>query len=255
MGSYNDLKKKTSFTNMTIDGVHKQPTYMVHLSNYKTGPKFSIGTKLPSSFIRSSSTPAPGSYNLVGEDRAKFKSEPRFSFGGCARFGLGQSPTKKMPGPGAYNPKDPLLHMETKVGFGSSSRAKATLASQHNPGPGAYEARSSLGQGKMFTAGGRHPTNYTRSRSLPGPGAYNPSLVAVCQTPPQCGFGTATRNDIVGKGAQAPGPGTYDLQSFKATGSDAPKYSTASRRRLHDLNSYVTPGPGSYNSHITSFGY
>jgi len=256
LGSYNDLKKRTSFSNMTTDGVKKEPTYMIHVSNYRTGPKYSLGARTPTASCRSSSTPAPGSYNMPAEDKAKFTSQPRFSFGGCARFGLGQSPTKKMPGPGAYNPKDPTLHMEVKVGFGSSSRSKVGSA-QANPGPGAYEARSSLGQGQMFTAGGRRPTNITRSRSQPGPGAYNPMTGQIYNAPPKCGFGTSTRTDHAAQSRNScmPGPGTYEMQSFRSTGSDAPKYSATSRRRVHDLNSYVTPGPGSYNAHVTSFGY
>jgi hypothetical protein len=256
LGSYNDLRSKTAFSSVTTDGVHKKSTYMHSLSNFRTGPKFSLGTKLPSSFIRSSSTPAPGAYSLPGgESSAKYRSEPRFSFGGGSRFGLAQSPAKQMPGPGAYNPKDPTLSMTPKVGFGSGARAKVALVSQHNPGPGAYEARSSLGHGRMFTAGGRHPVNHSRSRSQPGPGAYSPSLRSVKEASPMCGFGTAVRGDVPGaRSGQAPGPGSYEMQSFRGTGSGAPKYSTSSRHRLIDLNSYVTPGPGSYNSHVTSFG-
>lgn len=255
LGSYNDLRSKTAFSSVTTDGVNKNPPSMRNFSNFRTGPKFSLGTKLPSSFIRSSSTPAPGAYSLPGDDNsAKYRTEPRFSFGGCARFGLAQSPAKQMPGPGTYNPKDPTLSMTPKVGFGSGARAKVALTSQHNPGPGAYEARSSLGNGRMFTAGGRHPVNHTRSRSQPGPGAYTPSMRSVKEASPMCGFGTSLRGGVAGaRAGQAPGPGSYEMQSFRGTGSDAPKYSTSSRHRLIDLNSYVTPGPGSYNAHITSF--
>uniref|UniRef100_A0A7S4PSW3 Uncharacterized protein n=1 Tax=Alexandrium monilatum TaxID=311494 RepID=A0A7S4PSW3_9DINO len=258
LGSHMDLKKKLASADFASveAGVKKDPTYMIHFSNFKTGPKFSFGGRSASDFMKSSGAPAPGSYNLPQEDKAKYKSEPRFSFGGCARFGLGQSPTKKMPGPGAYNPRDPTLHMEAKVGFGSGGRSKIGAPHQ-NPGPGAYEARSTVGQGKMFTAGGRHPTNIGRSRSQPGPGAYSPSIGQVYNAVPKCGFGTSTRTDHAARNRNAcmPGPGTYEMQNFATLGTDAPKYSTTSRRRVHDLNSYVTPGPGSYNAHVTSFGY
>uniref|UniRef100_A0A7S1RFE8 Uncharacterized protein n=1 Tax=Alexandrium catenella TaxID=2925 RepID=A0A7S1RFE8_ALECA len=254
LGSYSDLKKKTSFANVATEGVKKDGTYMIHFSNFKTGPKFSMGTRTPSGFMRSSDAPAPGSYTLMNEDKSKYTAQPRFSFGGCARFGLGQSPTKKAPGPGAYNPKDPTLNMEVKVGFGSSNRKG--LVSSHNPGPGAYEARPG-GSSPMFTAGGRHPTNINRSRSQPGPGAYTPNSGQVFNATPKCGFGTSTRTDHAARSRNStmPGPGTYEMQNFRSTGSDAPKYSATSRRRVHDLDSYVTPGPGSYNSHVTSFGY
>jgi len=44
------------------------------------------------------------------------------------------------------------------------------------------------------------------------------------------------------------------MQNFKSMGKDSKKFSATSRRRVHDLSSYVTPGPGTYNAHATSFG-
>merc|ERR1719491_10428 len=91
---------------------------------------------------------------------------------------------------------------------------------------------------------------------MPGPGAYSPTTISVYQTSPKCGFGTSTRGEFGTKSRMAaqPGPGAYELQNFKCMGKDSVKYSATSRRRMHDLNSYVTPGPGTYNSHATSFG-
>merc|ERR1719191_2178299 len=94
-----------------------------------------------------------------------------------------------------------------------------------------------------------------RSRSLPGPGAYTPSINGAYQSSPKCGFGTSTRGEIYGgAGRGQPGPGTYEMQNWKCLGKDSAKYSATSRRRIHDLNSYVTPGAGTYNAHATSFG-
>merc|ERR1711972_440057 len=107
----------------------------------------------------------------------------------------------------------------------------------------------------MFTARGRHPTSYMRSRSMPGPGAYTPATQGVYNSPPKCGFGTSTRGDFAGGASRGmPGPGTYEMQSWKCMGRDSAKYSATSRRRMHDLNSYVTPGPGTYNAHSPVFG-
>lgn len=257
LGDYNDIKKKTEFAGVTVDGVVKGPTFMTHISGFKTGPKWTLGTKLGCSFIKSSSTPAPGTYTVPAEDRsAKYKAPPKFSFGGCSRFALGESPMKKAPGPGAYNPRDPN-DSSIKVGFGGISKGgRGPPVPEANPGPGAYEARTTMGQGKMFTATGRHPAYSGKSSGLPGPGAYNPSTSTVFQSPPKCGFGTSTRADIAGglKSWAMPGPGTYDMQNMLSVGSSGPKYSATSRRRMHDLNSYITPGPGSYNSHVTMFG-
>merc|ERR1719456_1805861 len=159
-------------------------------------------------FMRSAAGPAPGSYNLPHDEKSKFKTSCKFSFGGGSRFGLGQSPTKQQPGPGAYNPRDPALYVDTKVGFGTSVRNKGTPASQANPGPGAYEVRSTVGDALMFTARGRHPTSYMRSRSQPGPGAYNPKDHYTILASPKCGFGTSTRDEGSGGAnrlAQMPG--------------------------------------------------
>merc|ERR1712113_205264 len=172
-------------------------------------PKYTMGLRGPSSFIRSSSTPAPGSYNMPMDEKGKYRAFPKYSFGGCSRFGLGQSPVKKQPGPGAYNPKDPAGETATKVGFGGSTRGKGQPMSTHNPGPGAYEYRSCMGQGKMFTARGRHPVSYMRARSQPGPGAYSPVETVAYHTPMKVGFGTSTRGDTASaaRNLVAPGPG------------------------------------------------
>jgi hypothetical protein len=143
-----------------------------------------------------------------------------------------------------------------KVGFGSQMRFKGSILAQANPGPGTYETGGRRG-GLMYTARGRHNASLNRGRSQPGPGAYNPSDHTVYEAAPKCGFGTSTRTSdgSFRQNLASPGPGAYELQNFKATGSEAPKFSATSRRHVHDLNSYVTPGPGSYNSHVTSFGY
>jgi len=254
LGGHDDLKARTMFTMSTTDGVLKRTTFMDKISRYPSAPQVTIATRGENMFERAAQGPAPGSYNLEGTElKSKFKGTPKFSFGASSRFGLGGSPSKQQPGPGAYNPKDPSVTEDTKVGFGTSIRAKPG-GSQANPGPGAYECRSTVGGGVMFTARGRHVQTYMRSRSLPGPGAYSPTTNGAYQTSPKCGFGTSVRGDFTNGDRGKPGPGTYDMQNFKTVGKDTPKYSATSRRKMHDLNSYVTPGPGTYNAHVTSFG-
>merc|ERR1719224_33579 len=90
---------------------------------------------------------------------------------------------------------------------------------------------------------------------MPGPGAYSPTLGGAYFGGPKPSFGSSVRGDIMtAAGRGQPGPGTYEMQNFKCLGKDSAKYSATSRRRVHDLNSYVTPGPGTYNAHATSFG-
>ncbi|CAE7666637.1 Pum2 [Symbiodinium pilosum] len=256
--SSEDLKSKLQFSSMTTDGVKKGPTFMHTVSNFKTGARWTFGQKGPSTFIASSSTPAPGSYNMNhGQGGGRYKSLPKFSFGGATRFAAGEAPSKKQPGPGAYNPRDPLLTAGPKVSFAGANAGRGPPLPENAPGPGAYEQRSNLGKSKMFTARGRQASSYMRSRSQPGPGAYDPKVGAVLMGIPKCGFGTSIRNDITGaaRSLMLPGPGAYDMQSAMSVGKNGPKYSAASRRRVHDLDSYVTPGPGTYNAHTTSFVY
>lgn len=250
MGLGDDLKARTMFSMSTTDGVLKRTTFIHKISGYVTAPEITIASKGGSMFARTGQSPSPGTYNLPHDEKSKFKTTSRYSFGGGSRFGLGQSPTKLQPGPGAYNPRDPTLELDTKVGFGTSVRNKGSTSA--NPGPGAYENRSTVGGGIMCTARGRHVQSYMRSRSLPGPGAYSPTLAGAYQTSPKCGFGTSIRAGQYADGK--PGPGTYEMQNNKCVGKDSAKYSATSRRKMHDLNSYVTPGPGTYNSHATSFG-
>merc|ERR1719217_858165 len=111
----------------------------------------------------------------------------------------------------------------------------------------------------MFTAKGKHASSY-RERSVvgPGPGAYTPSMRCAYKEAPKCGFGTSSRDAEHARAARTqgnPGPGAYEMQYHAGIGRDAVKYSATSRRRVHDLNSYLTPGPGTYNAHVTSFGY
>jgi hypothetical protein len=253
-GDMQDLKARTTFSKSTTDGVLKRTTFIHKLSTYQSAPEITIASRGENMFARSSVGPSPGSYNLPHEEKSRFRTSSRFSFGGSSRFGLGPVATKQQPGPGQYNPKDPSLLVETKVGFGTSVRNKGAPASQANPGPGAYESRSTVGGGLMFTARGRSATSYMRSRSLPGPGTYAPTLQGAYQTAPKCGFGTSVRGDFGGGSRAQPGPGTYEVHNFRSVGKDSKKFSATSRRKMHDLSSYVTPGPGTYNAHATSFG-
>eukprot|EP00403_Amphidinium_massartii_P039152 CAMPEP_0178436264 /NCGR_PEP_ID=MMETSP0689_2-20121128/34351_1 /TAXON_ID=160604 /ORGANISM="Amphidinium massartii, Strain CS-259" /LENGTH=489 /DNA_ID=CAMNT_0020058357 /DNA_START=30 /DNA_END=1499 /DNA_ORIENTATION=+ len=255
--SHADMRAKTAIAACTVDGVLKRTTFMSAVSAYHGAPKYSIASRGPSSFARSSSTPAPGSYSSPELEKSKFKNGPRFSFGSSARFGLGPSPLKMQPGPGQYNPRDPTLNSDPKVGFGSSKRVRGDGDPEPNPGPGAYEVRSTVGDALMFTARGRQPTSYMKARSQPGPGAYTPKDHYINTSTPKCGFGTSTREELasrVSRLASLPGPGAYELHQFKTIGKDSLKFSATSRRRMHDISSYTSPGPGAYNAHVTQFG-
>lgn len=255
-GGFNDMKERTSaFGAVSTSGVKKGGVYATNISHIKSSPKFTMGArdKTPS-FIRTTSTPAPTAYERSEDGSSKFNNPVRAKIGKEQRWGSAMNPTKRQPGPGAYTPKDPVLAVSPKIGFGSSMRLQGAIIAQSNPGPGAYEARSCLGESQCFTAKGRHPTHYVAQKALPGPGAYTPVTTISMKHGPRAGFGTSRRDDIAPLRTLGPGPGSYELQNYKNVGMDAPKTSMTSRRRVHDINSYLTPGPGSYNNHHTCFG-
>jgi hypothetical protein len=255
------LSRKKPPLSATVGGVVKGPTYMVAHSRWKTSPKWTMVRRGPSNLLmRASSAPAPGTYDLPSTEKTKHRSGPRASFGVGTRFGLDDIPlTKQGPGPAAYRVKDPHMTPGTKVGFGTSVRSPMGVSSGLIPGPGAYELKSTFGTGMMFTAKGKSSASHMkRSSSAPGPGAYTPSIRAAYKESPKCGFGKSSRDSEHARASRTqgnPGPGAYEMQYHYGIGRDAVKYSATSRHRVHDLNSYLTPGPGTYNAHVTSFGY
>jgi hypothetical protein len=255
-GGYQDLKRIAStLSDVTTDGVKQGATYMGNLSGCRSSPKFTIGG-LPrsSTMTRSSSTPAPGTYDRVSGD-IKYTQQPHFSFGrGPSRFGMSPRRSRCQPGPGAYNPKDPARSVSIKAGFGGSRKFRSAATAKDHPGPGAYEIRSTVGEGRACTARGRFVAQKLSIAANPGPGTYDPSTYFTLVARPKTGFGTSRRGGEGRLAELAPGPGTYDMQNAKGLGTDAPQFSVTSRRRRLEIESYLTPGPGSYNSHLTCFG-
>lgn len=249
-------------------GVLTRTPHMVSFSKFESSPKWTMRTRGNASMVRSTYTPAPGAYELPMVDRVKYKGAPKFGFGTGSRFGMGSAlggGNRDQPGPGQYTPNDPALSKGTRVGFGTSIR-QGLSSRIRSPGPGTYEMHGAIGRGSpMFTATGKQPVSYLKKASglcpSPGPGAYNSNLTL--GGGPKCGFGTSSRDAEIRRmggttGDEAggnPGPGAYDGQASMALGATAPKFSITSRRRMHDLNSYMSPGPGAYNANITSFGY
>jgi len=194
INEHKELKARTQFSNQTNDGILKRTTFIHKVSGYRSAPEISIASKGGNTMIRSTAGPAPGTYHLPPDHKTKFKRGFCPSFGGSSRFGIGTAPTKIAPGPGQYEPTDPALLVETKVRFGTSVRGKMSML-HNNPGPGSYEVRSTVGGGMMFTARCRQPSNFMRSRSMPGPGAYTPSANSAYAA--KASFGSSVRGDAM----------------------------------------------------------
>eukprot|EP00930_Biecheleria_cincta_P029056 TRINITY_DN2021_c0_g1_i1.p1 TRINITY_DN2021_c0_g1~~TRINITY_DN2021_c0_g1_i1.p1 ORF type:complete len:483 (+),score=75.61 TRINITY_DN2021_c0_g1_i1:43-1449(+) len=240
-------------------GVH-QDVFLHTCSKHRSMPLLTMSPKLPSSFIRTNSNPAPDSYKPVdGSRTSKFIDRPRYSIPAAQRFPREEPLSKKQPGPGHYpvNKFEKFKYSaQPTSSFGSCARGRSNPVREYGPGPGEYEVRGNPAKdGPMFAMQGkarkRGPLNYED----PGPGAYDPKTVICEPMMPKAGFGTSLREDYEAKRERnIPGPGAYDVHLLNLLGSNTAKFSVGTRRKKLDLSSHLTPGPGFYNCG-TSFGY
>lgn len=235
--------------------------YLTSLSSHRSLPKISFGVRTAAaSFVQPNANPGPGSYDIhkVDPDRqSKMKQQPTYNFGhvSCRK---GMADTRVGPGPGAYGvPVDKGKYpTDRRSGFGGAPRRAIVRCPQVTAGPGMYTVKSTLGDCPTFTATGKRYRRHVKSLLHPGPGSYDPSHTANSKVPmaPQVGFGTMSREDNYAKHLNVgPGPGAYETPSL--LGKDARQSAMTSRRRGHDLQPFVQPGPGEYYSHGSSFGY
>jgi len=231
---------------------------MTVLSKYDRSPKWTMRSRSSSAGMTGGMpnwTPAPGAYDETPPEVSKYKGAPKFGFGTGLRFADESEKIRRRPGPGQYNPLDPVLATSKSTGFGTALRpGMGEGGSRLGPGPGTYEMHQLVGRGgPMSTMRGRRGFG-RRSLSSPGPGAYNTR--SMLERGPKAGFGTSTRADEtkrLEKKSGGPGPGAYDLNLYRAFGQDVPKFSISSRRVNVDLNAIMTPGPGQYNAEDSSF--
>ena len=131
---------------------------------------------------------------------------------------------KKVPGPGNYEQTNiqPRYKSSPAWGMGSSKRGDLTNSkTKNNPGPTAYEVKSTVGSGPKYTSGQKLGSSLTTSRQGPGPGAYSPikptdvSSSYTMGTKSKMGMSIAvhpedgTHEKIAETWAFAPGPGQY----------------------------------------------
>lgn len=172
-------------------------TYRVRMEATE-GPQYSMPGRGPGK--QRSDTPGPGQYEAGAYD-AVLQKAPAFGLGSAKRGDNGTQSMKELPGPGAYEPTGQMKG--PKYGFGTQARGHNK--SVDTPGAGAYNVSKGLGK-IAYTMGSKHDDHTLReSASVPGPGAYNPSLL----TPKgNVRVGTGPRSDFA-KTSIAPGPGAY----------------------------------------------
>mmetsp|Transcript_50261 Transcript_50261/g.106795 ORF Transcript_50261/g.106795 Transcript_50261/m.106795 type:complete len:242 (+) Transcript_50261:166-891(+) len=231
--------------------------YLTKLSTCKTSPKYSFRGK-PNGYTPNTS-PGPGAYGEYNgpQKTDKFRAGPSHGFGTSPRDKANASAN---PGPGAYEataqPHTAWTGAPKGSGFTKAPRSPTQTHRELNPvpGPGSYNA----GLDKMMgTNGPKYSTSpkaaERRPNGNPGPGAYtfdNESYVAASQKRPQSPkFGFALSPREVRKGEIQPGPGAYSASADLR----GPRYSMPGRYQRRPAAD--SPGPGAYESNVTTFGY
>jgi hypothetical protein len=153
----------------------------------------------------SGTVPGPGQY-----DGDKVTPAP-------PKYGIGTGPrqvrtaSEGVPGPGTYEAPNVKTTMSKTI----TGRRPMTEAPSITKGPGAYTPNP-IDKAPSFSIGKGHRSNFAASRDCPGPGGYDPKLVAVVSKSTK--FGTGRRppiNSTVG----GPGPGAYEYNTVIGKGA------------------------------------
>jgi len=238
-----------------------QPTFLRSLSTVKSMPSISMAGKLHS-HEEAHPTVSPGTYCLPRTEKtSKHRKAPSFGFGDAPR--RERHVARQVPGPGSYDAKDNRYPTAKKASFGTSpARGRPLPVRRYGPGPGAYRLKSIGDDCPVVRFQGRARDPEPASKSLPGPGAYNPSAstswlhegTSKFKSATKVGFGTSGRDPLEGKSEDVPGPGTYAPQECVPMGEGSAKFSFQTRRQQHYLEEFLAPGPGEYPI-ASSFGY
>lgn len=186
-------------------------------------------------------TPGPGAYNI-----SSHKDTRQGTFGRAGSRGLYN--TRSSPGPGAYTPRNGSSKHSAapKFSFASKQANLSMTLNRTGPGPGSYELKSTIGsEGKKHSITPRRPASAKSGSREPGPGAYN---ISTTNSGPKYRIGTAAKCELLKEFVKVPGPGAYSPNDkTMSTSRDAPRWRMSSAKRVSDLATERTPGPGSYN--------
>jgi len=238
-------------------------SFLTKLSTHRTLPKITFGRRPKNGSIFSvSENPGPGRYvndKVDVEKQSRCRSTPAFNFGrGSDRFRPPRPSGAGELGPGAYGlPRDASSKFVAEVqhGIGNAKRQALWRSSDFPTGPGMYKIPSTLST-QAFSANGKYRKGRRNKAARPGPGTYNPSIVAAEFKYEHVGANSFSRSIRLRDPHQdvRPGPGAYDVCESMPFGGEKPKYSLMSRPSYHNLEPYMLPGPGMYGAQ-TSFGY
>ena len=190
--------------------------------------------------------PGPGAYS-PDEFKTKNKS-PHYRFGTDSR--LKDANRNPVPNPQSYNIKDDFMHKTASswgMGYGQKIDLSKTLA--FSPGPGSYEYKSSIAEGKKYGIGHRTDMFQLKRDGSPGPGHYKAEVVDLKRNAQSFKVGKGSRFDSnIKSRKEGPGPGMYSTQ----INFGGPKYGFGTGLRPQNTGNHgsskdIFPGPGHYN--------
>ena len=169
-------------------------------------------------------TPGPGSYNF-----------DKKSTGGKTMAGRStQKDTENAPGPGAYNTQP---KKNKAYSYSMGVRLKESTADSAQPGPGAYEAKSSISKsGKSLASRTSIPNG---KANVPGPGQYTVNGKVGTGQP---SYSMGGRYKDTDNHQATPGPGNYSFSSAIGGKNVGPSM----KGRYQTSNIESGPGPGAY---------
>ncbi len=197
----------------------------------------------------SSDSPGPNNYN---PDINKVREKgPQFGFGTEKK--LLEKSKNKSPDPASYEVKDNIMRKTAQasgMGYGAKLNLSKTLAD--TPGPGSYEMKSAITDGKKYGMGAKLSSTKLKKNKAPGPGAYSPTHRVAEKAGPKFGFGTSSRLQNAGK-SSVPGASTYQVKDDIMRKTAQSSGMGFGGKVDFVKNSQNTPGPGPYNysTHIT----
>jgi hypothetical protein len=179
-------------------------------------------------------SPGPGEYTIT-------RTEPtRFYLSTASRNDLRSS--LDLPGPGSYSPS--MSESSPRISYFICSFAKSLRESQtlkdSTPGPGQYPSKLGTSPGPMYSMKGK--THKSKIPTVPGPGAYDPSLDYSCEKFPSYRIGTSKRETNINR-FNGPGPASYSMDLTSLSG---PKWKIGNSMRKM-FRQTETPGPDVYN--------
>jgi hypothetical protein len=194
-----------------------------------------------------------------------YECSPKFSFRGKFTFSGGSEKARQAPDPGAYG-RPPVettskYRRFTSNSFGTSTRFRTDSKEDagREPGPGAYNSKSTLdlGSGSSFGTSGRTTfKDPPKSHKAPSPGDYEVRNRTRTAEPSLGGAGYSFSGKWApdAAGAKMPGPGNYN-PDWRNDYASSPRFGfgTSTRPPLNLPNE--APAPGTYNAPETIPGH